>query len=248
MNHVRVLIVDDEPLLRAQLREALKTLWPAAEVVSEAEDGISALREFHEHNPNLVFLDIRMPGLSGIEVAHACAGNAHIVFVTAFDEYAVTAFEEGAVDYVLKPANPVRLAKTITRLKARMRQPPNDMAPIIERLESKETQTPMSWVLATVGRKTHFITLSEIKYFLAEDKYTKVVTRKLTAFIRKPIKELIADLPPDKFWQIHRGTLVAVDYIESINRDGINGMTVTVRDDDTELAVAQNYQHLFRMK
>ncbi|WP_255990631.1 LytR/AlgR family response regulator transcription factor [Chitinolyticbacter albus] len=242
--NARILIADDEPLLRAQMRETLAQLWPNAQLVGEAEDGPGALSLANTCQPDIAFLDIRMPGLSGIDVARALSGRCHVVFVTAHDEYAVAAFEEGAVDYVLKPADPARLARTVTRLQDKINTPPADLTPLLARL-TPIAQRAATWLQASVGNTIHFITLAEVIYFQAEAKYTKVVTDRLEAHIRKPIKELAAELGSDRFWQIHRGTLVAVERIAAVQRHG-DAMQLLLRDHPTRLTVSQAYQHCFR--
>lgn len=242
----RILIADDEPLLRAQLREVLQQLWPEAEVVAEAEDGFGALRLAEARTPDLVFLDIRMPGLSGLEVANALGASCHIVFVTAYGDHAIEAFEQGAIDYVLKPAEPARLARTVARLKQRVLTPPSQApARALAQLESAPA-LPAAWIQASVGATTHFITLPEVIYFQSDAKYTKVVTDRLEAHIRRSIKELSEALDAAQFWQIHRGTLVAVERIAAVRRDGDGGMVLLLREHPAQLPVSQSFQHRFK--
>src|SRR5690348_6106 len=184
----RVLIADDEPLLRAQLKARLVDAWPEVTEIIEAENGEQALALVHESRPDVVFLDIRMPGKSGIEVAQALAGRCHVVFVTAYDEYAIAAFDEGAVDYVLKPVTAERIAKVVARLKARIALPPLDLGALLRRLSEREASVaPLKWIRASLGNMMQMIAVADVVYFRAEDKYTKVVTRDSEALIRKPI-------------------------------------------------------------
>lgn len=243
---VRILIADDEPLLRAQLREALAQLWPEAAVVAEAEDGLQALKAARAHRPDIAFLDIRMPGLSGIELSRVLGAEMHIVFVTAFDQYAVPAFEEGAIDFVLKPLEPARLLKTVTRLQAKLSQPPRDLSHWLDRLPQRAERKYLSWVQASVGATIHFVTIDEVWLFQADSKYTKVITRQLEAYIRKPIKDLLEELDPERFWQISRSLLVAVERIESTRRDGDGGMLLKLKDYPPLLPISQSAQHRFR--
>ena len=202
------LIAEDEAMLRAQLRTRLAHAWPELAVVAEAENGEQALALQRELEPDIVFLDIRMPVRSGLEVAEALAGACHVVFVTAYDEYAVTAFEQGAVDYVLKPVTPERMAKVVQRLKDRLDRPPADLATVLAQLEAREGGGPLRWIKASLGASMRLIPVDEVHYFQAEDKYTKVVTGEGDALIRKTIKELFDELDSELFWQVHRGTIV----------------------------------------
>ncbi len=201
-------IAEDESLLRAQLKARVAEASPELEVVAEAANGDDAERLVDLHRPDVVFLDIRMPVRSGIDVARAIAGRCHVVFVTAYDEYAVAAFEEGAVDYVLKPVTAERVAKVVARLKARIAQAPLDIGALLARLAERETGGPLKWIRASLGAAMKLIPTEDVLYFQAEDKYTKVVTADSDALIRKSIRELYEELDPDGFWQIHRGTIV----------------------------------------
>ncbi|WBS04390.1 LytTR family DNA-binding domain-containing protein [Pseudoduganella sp. SL102] len=239
----RVLIADDEPLLRGALREQLEQLWPEAELVGEAADGYEALRLARELAPDLAFLDIRMPGLSGLEVARTFGGRTHVVFVTAYDEHAVEAFDQGALDYVLKPVEPVRLARTVARVRERIAHPPPDLAQLAQRLQPAAAP---SWIQASVGQTIHFIDLHDIVYFSAEAKYTRVVTDRLEAHIRTPLKELADMLGEAGFWQVHRGYVVAVRRIAAAMRDADGAMWLTLRDHPARLPVSQRFQARFR--
>src|SRR5450432_247702 len=184
------LIAEDEPILRAQLKARLAEAWPELAVIAEAENGADALALYETHQPDIVFLDIRMPVKSGIEVAHALEGRCHAVFVTAYDEYAVTAFDEGAVDYLLKPVSPERIAKVVARLKSRLANAPLDLSAVLAKLAARDGTGYLKWIRASVGTVMKLIATDEVLYFQAEDKYTKVVTAAGDAHIKKPIKEL----------------------------------------------------------
>lgn len=240
----RILIADDEPLLRAELREMLAALWPEAEVVGEAVDGVDAVRLGRELAPDAVFLDVRMPGLDGIELAHVFGGRSHVVFVTAHHEHAVAAFDEGAVDYVLKPVSHERLARAVERLRSRLRTAPPDLAPVSGRSQPRPAQP--SWLQASVGQTIHFIDLADVVYFCADAKYTRVVTDTLEAHIRLSLKELADALDPDAFWQIHRGFLVALKRIASAHRTEDGALWVHLRGHPARLPVSQRFQHLFK--
>ena len=240
----RILIADDEPLLRADLAEALARLWPEAQIVAEASDGIEAIRLAHTVQPDAAFLDIRMPGLSGLEVARAFSHRTHVVFVTAHQEHALAAFDEGAIDYVLKPTDPARLTRAIERLRARLHTPPPDLNRAL-RL-AQPVAAPPAWIQASVGNTIHFIDLADIFFFTSELKYTRVVTSRLEAHIRTPLKDLAEALEPSGFWQVHRSHLVNVKRIESVRRDGDGAMWLHLRGHDTRLPVSQRFQHRFK--
>jgi DNA-binding LytR/AlgR family response regulator len=240
----RVMIADDEPLLRAELAEALRQLWPEAELVGEASDGYVALRMAQVLAPDVAFLDIRMPGLSGLELARTFGLRTHVVFVTAFHEHAVAAFDEGAVDYVLKPADPARLARCIERVRGRLKQPPPDLTRLMAQLQPKAPAP--SWLQASVGQTIHFIDLADVVYFSAEAKYTRVVTDKLEAHIRTPLKELAGMLDEAGYWQVHRSHVVAVKRIEAAVRDGDGALWLSLRGHAARLPVSQRFQHRFK--
>src|SRR5476649_1077254 len=222
----RILIADDEPLLRAELREALRQLWPEAQLVAEAADGYEALQLARASEPDVAFLDIRMPGLSGLEVARILSQRAHVVFLTAYQEHAIAAFDEGAIDYLLKPVDPARLSRAIQRLQAKPEAP--------------------AWLQASVGATIHFIDLADVIFFSSELKYTRVVTDTLVAHIRTPLKELVESLGEERFWQIHRGYLVAVKRIAAATRDADGAMWLTLREHAERLPVSQRFQHRFK--
>ncbi len=243
----RILIADDEPLLRAELRELLAALWPEAELLPDAADGFEALRLARELAPDVAFLDIRMPGLDGLQLAATFGSRTHVVFVTAYNEHALAAFEQGAHDYLLKPLDAARLARTVERLRERVWLPPPDLRRIAGvRAASAAPVQPPSWIQASVGQAVHFIALSDILYFVAEDKYTRVVAQGLEAHIRTPLKELAETLEGAGFWQVHRSYVVAVKRIAAAVRDGDNAMWLSLRGHGARLPVSQRFQHRFR--
>ena len=246
MTAPRILVADDEPLLRAELVEALERLWPEADV-AVAQDGIEALRLGREWMPDVAFLDIRMPGLDGLEVARVFGARAHVVFVTAYGEHALAAFDEGAVDYVVKPIALERLARAVERVRTRLASPPPDLTHLAH-LASRLRPAPKTpaWLQATVGNTIHFIDLADVVYFCADAKYTRVVTDGLEAHIRLSLKELADSLDPAAFWQIHRGYMVAVRRIATAARAEDGALWVHLRGHKARLPVSQRFQHLFR--
>ena len=242
------IIAEDEPLLRAELAEQLTKLWPELEIVGQAADGVEALRLLVIKKPDIVFLDIQMPGMTGLEVARQAAGRCHIVFVTAFDQYAIAAFEQGAVDYVMKPISLPRLATTVTRLKDRIALPPADLSSVVGQIQrqSVENKVYLRWVNASVGNTIKLITVEEICYFKADSKYTLVVTADSESLIKKTIKELVAGLDPNMFWQIHRSVIVNVRAIDSVVRGGSGELAVRLKHRKETLAVSEQHHHLFR--
>jgi len=242
----RALIAEDEPLLRAQLKARLVDAWPDLDIVGEVETGERALVLIDELKPDVVFLDIRMPALSGIEVARRLGGRCHIVFVTAYDEYAVAAFEEGAVDYVLKPVTAERIAKLVARIRGRLASPPLDLTALLARLAEREPAAHLKWIRASLGSTMQLIAVGDVVYFQAEDKYTKVVTDGAEALIKKPIKELYDELDPEAFWQIHRGTIVNLRAIARVERDWRDQPVITLRSRPEKLTVSRTFAHRFK--
>jgi DNA-binding LytR/AlgR family response regulator len=240
------LIAEDEPMLRSQLKARLAEAWPVLAIVAEAENGEEAVMLAQEERPDVAFLDIRMPVLTGIDVARAIAGGPHIVFVTAYDEYAIAAFVEGAVDYVLKPPTPERIAKVVARLKSRLGTPPADLKALLERLAARETGGTLKWIRASLGATLKLIAIDDVLYFQSEDKYTKVVTAEGDALIRKTIKELYDELDHEQFWQIHRGTIVNLRAIAKVERDWRDQPLLTLRERPEKLTVSRTFAHLFK--
>lgn len=240
------LIAEDESMLRAQLKARLAEAWPELAVIAEAANGADALALYEAHQPDIVFLDIRMPVKTGIEVARALEGRCHAVFVTAYDEYAVTAFEEGAVDYVLKPVSPERIAKVVTRLKARLASAPMDLSAVLAQLAAREGPGHLKWIRASLGATMKLIATDDVLYFQAEDKYTKVVTAAGDAHIKKSIKELFEELDAQAFWQIHRATIVNLRAIAKVERDWRDQPVISLRDRSETLTVSRTFAHRFK--
>ena len=249
-NPVTAVIADDEPLLRAQLKARLGKLWPELAVVHEMADGRDVDQVLAAHAPRLFFLDIHMPGVNGLEAARAIGKRAHVVFVTAFDQYAVEAFEHGAIDYVLKPFNEERLAATVDRLKERLAgAAPPPMEDLLERLAGRLSPRPaehLKWIKASLGQSVRLIPVEEVLFFQSDEKYTRVVTGDAEALIRKPIKELLDELDPDKFWQVHRATIVNVEAIASIRRGLKDQAEIALKGHRETLIVSRNFTHLFK--
>ena len=249
-------IAEDEALLRAALLEQLRDTWPQLQIVAQCEDGASALEAIDEHQPDIAFLDIRMPGLTGLEVAAGATDaspNTQIVFVTAYDQYAIDAFERGAIDYLLKPIAPERLAATVQRLKTRIAAGHSDTAALSEvlarlgaALPKSETPPPLTWLTASAGRETRLILVDDVAYFRADNKYTTVMTAEGEALLRTPIRELLAVLDPTTFKQIHRSTIVNLKAIASIVRDDTGKGTVRLKNRPETLTVSQPFMTLFR--
>ena len=245
-------IADDERLMREQIIDRLKEAWPELSIVGEASNGREAVAIVRSLEPDIVFLDISMPGMDGIQAAQALAGQAHVVFVTAHDQYAISAFEHGAVDYLLKPAEPERVALTCQRLRERLKQAPDPMNDLLAQLSQRLATSGlkpleyMRWVQASVGANIRMIPTSDILFFRAEDKYTRVQTQSFEALIRKPIKELIDELDPAEFWQIHRSTVVRVDAVNHVSRDFRGKQIVHVKGSEEKLEVSRTFNHLFK--
>lgn len=244
------LIADDEPLLREHLRHQLAQLWPELEVAAEARNGREAIECFDEHEPAIAFLDVHMPGLNGVEAARAIGGRARIVFVTAFDQYAVQAFEQGAVDYLVKPLDPERLALTVQRLRSGPPQSPT-LEPLLESLAQQLRQrTPakawLQWIRASVGPSVRLIPVDEVVYLRSDEKYTLVAWQGGEALIRKTIRELADELDPDRFVQIHRSVIVALPHISHVTRGSNETADVHLRGRGEVLPVSRSYVHLFR--
>ncbi len=253
----RALIADDEPHLAAYLRERLAAIWPDLDIVGVAGDGPEALRLIDAHDPDVLFLDIRMPGLTGLEVARRVAAGVHVVFVTAYDQYAVSAFEREAIDYLLKPVSDERLRETVRRLRERIRSaaPPEGLAAALETLgrmlPALAVSVPgaaerLAWVRAAIGNQVRLIAVDEVCYFKANDKYTSVFTCEGEALIRTSLKELSEQLDPARFWQIHRGTIVNLAHVASSTRDLSGRIQVRLKSRPEMLAVSRAFAHRFR--
>jgi DNA-binding LytR/AlgR family response regulator len=239
----RVLIAEDEPLLAAEIGEELQRLWPQAEIVTTVHDGHAALQALEEFKPTVYFLDVQMPGLSGLEVARLAGARAHIVFITAFEQYALQAFDEGAVGYLLKPLDTVKLARTLQRVKERLAQPPADLSGLLEKLQPVE---PLRWITVQRGRELQLITVDDVLYFRADHKYVAVVTADSEALISLPLKELVARLDGERFWQVHRSTIVNAHAIKSVSRSLSGKLSISLKDREESLEVSPSYAHRFK--
>ena len=263
----RAVLADDERLMREQLRARLAEAWPELQIVAEAKNGAEAVALVAQHRPDIVFLDIRMPGLTGVEAAKQIAQMEvaddellpEIVFITAYDQYAVEAFEQGVADYVLKPAERERLALTVDRLKKRLAQRHSSddgaaagmpLQQLLQQLSAKMnpagTPQRLTWIQASVGDAIRMIPVEEVLFFISDEKYTRVQTASIEALIRKPIKELIDELDPALFWQIHRSTLVNVKAIAGVTRDLRGRQIVSVKGHKEQLEVSRSYLGLFK--
>jgi DNA-binding LytR/AlgR family response regulator len=251
------IIADDERLMRDQLRMRLEQVWPELDIVGEAKNGEEAVELVGQCKPDFTFLDIRMPGKTGIEAAREIGERSHIVFVTAYDQYAVEAFERGAVDYVLKPSEPERLKVTVERLKERLRarleQPGlvvNDsvtamLSQLAEKIAAPKPKH-LQWIQASIGQDLRMIPVEDILFFRSDEKYTCVQTATFEALIRKPVRDLADELDPALFWQIHRATLVNVNAIEGVTRDIRGRHLVLVKGRPEKLEVSRSFLHLFK--
>ena len=240
------LIAEDEPLLRAQLKARLAEAWPELDIVAEAANGREALALAAALKPEVAFLDIRMPEKSGLDVARELSDACHIVFVTAYDEYAVAAFDEGAVDYVLKPPTAERIAKVAQRVRARLAAPPLDLAAVLAKLAAIDAGGTLKWIRASLGTSMKLIDVADVLYFQAEDKYTKVIAADGESLIRKTIKELHDELDPESFWQIHRGTIVNLRAIARVDRDWRGEPVVVLRAGERRLPVSRTFAPRFK--
>ena len=248
------IVAEDEPVLRAQLVSKLTRLWPGLEILAAVGDGDAALEAIFEHKPTLAFLDIQMPELTGIDVARRLARNpevrCHVVFVTAYDQYALEAFDAGAIDYLLKPYTDERLTATVQRLQARLAEsnPAQDLQALVKRFAIGNGQAVerLRFIKASVGDKLRLIPVDEVLFFQADEKYTLVVTADSDALIRTPIRDLIDGLDADKFWQIHRSAVVNATAISSVTRDERGQATVHIKNRKESLIVSRPYSYLFK--
>ncbi|WP_313032924.1 LytR/AlgR family response regulator transcription factor [Massilia alkalitolerans] len=249
------IIADDERLMRDQLRLRLSEAWPELEILGEAKNGEEAVELVEQLKPDLTFLDIRMPGKTGMEAARDIGDRSQIVFVTAYDQYAVEAFERGAIDYVLKPTEPERLKVTVDRLKQRLERP-NEKASVNDSVQAMLSQLAekiaspkpkhLQWIQASIGQDLRMIPVEDILFFRSDEKYTCVQTAGFEALIRKPVRDLAEELDPSLFWQIHRATLVNVNAIEGVTRDIRGRHLVLVKGRPEKLEVSRSFLHLFK--
>ncbi|MFZ6654981.1 LytR/AlgR family response regulator transcription factor [Undibacterium sp. TJN19] len=262
---VTAMIVDDETPMREQLRARLKQAWPELSIIAEAANGIAAIEQAEADKPDIIFLDIRMPGKNGIEAASILAKQALIVFVTAYDEYAIQAFERGAMDYLLKPVEVERLSATCVRLKERLAKQAeqakasssvasstNQSAQVEQLLnqlmqhQQSQNREYLRWIQASVGASLRMISTKEVLFFRSDEKYTLVQTEQAEFLIRKSLKELEDELDPKEFWRIHRSTLVRVAAIAEVSRDFRGRQLVALKGHAEKLEVSRNHTHLFQ--
>jgi DNA-binding LytR/AlgR family response regulator len=245
------IIAEDETPQRTALAAMLRELWPELHIAAECGDGLAALEALAAHKPEIAFLDIRMPGVSGLEVARAAGPATHVVFTTAYDQYAVPAFEQGAVDYLLKPISRERLEQTLKRLKTRLETgAAPDVSALLDalqdRLAAQGARGALKWITAGQGDAIKMFAVDDILFFQAQDKYTRVVTASDEALIRTPLKELISGLDPDAFWQIHRSCIVRAAAIAKVKRDELGKLQLAVKGRDDLLPVSSAFQHRFK--
>ncbi len=242
------IVAEDEGILRAQLEGKLRKLWPELDIIASVEDGAAALEALEDRVPDFMFLDIQMPEMTGLEVARHVAARSHVVFVTAYDHYAIQAFETGAVDYILKPATDERLAVSIERLKAKLATPPADLNAVLARITEQMSgkKEKLQWIKATQGQNLRLIPVAEVLFFQSDEKYTRVVTVDSEALIKTSIRELLDGLDTEVFWQVHRSTLVNVNAIAAVTRDFRGQAHVKIRGKDESLVVSRIYSHLFK--
>jgi DNA-binding LytR/AlgR family response regulator len=243
---VTTVLAEDEPILRADLQARLATLWPEMQIAGVAANGVEALALYDQLRPKVLFLDIEMPGLDGLQVAQQLSGQCHVVFITAYDSHAIAAFDHGAIDYVLKPYDNGRLALALRRVKERLALTPPPVDDLVQQLAlAARPKAYLRWIKASRGNDVDLIMVGDVWFFQAEAKYTTVFTERREAIIRRSIKELAGELDPNCFWQIHRSTIVNVEAIESVSRS-IAGVSVKLRSRPTRLPVSEAYRHLFR--
>jgi DNA-binding LytR/AlgR family response regulator len=257
--HPTALIADDEPLLREALRRQLSIVWPELEIVAEARNGREAVKLFDECRPDICFLDVHMPGLSGVDAAHHIGRRAHLVFVTAYDHYAVQAFAQGALDYRLKPVEPARLAETASRLRERLQssgpavntvQLLQQLSAQLSKLQRGGTREPLRWIRAQAGRTVRLIPTDDVDYLRSDAKYTLVAWhdggKPCEAVVRTPLKDLLEDLDPSQFAQVHRSVVVNLRAISHVKRHDNETAEIHLKGRTDVLPVSRNYVHLFR--
>jgi DNA-binding LytR/AlgR family response regulator len=261
MSNPRALVAEDEPVLAYALVQALQRLWPELQIGAVVDNGVMAVQEALAQRPDVLFFDIRMPGKTGLEAAHELADAwpddapfPLIVFITAYDEFALQAFEQAAVDYVLKPINDARLSKTVERLKARLvrqHERGRELERMVDQLRALMPAAPaaaarLTMIRAAVGNQIRMIPIDQVLYFEATDKYVNVVTAQSESLIRTSLKELLPQLDSSQFWQIHRGTVVNVHCIQAAVRDELGKLSLKLRDRAEALPVSRVFAHLFK--
>lgn len=268
MSAPTAVLADDEELVRGLLKSRLQQVWPELQIVGEASDGQEAVEMVAQFAPAIAFLDIRMPEKTGLQVAKLISERTHVVFLTAYDEYAFEAFEKGAVDYLLKPVTVERLEATVVRLKKRLAQKPVDLAELLAQIEAGRNVTlaaprdddegvmpevqgasrgpALRWIQASVGRELRIFSIDDVIYFEADEKYVVVHTREGEAVIRTPLKELIDGLDPEYFWPVHRATIVNVRMIEAVEKDVLGRAHIRLRGIEKKLPVSRTYTSRFK--
>ena len=252
MKQFTAIIADDEENLRIGISILLERLWPELKILGQAQNGIEALSLIENEKPDIAFLDIKMPGMSGVKVAEKVSNICKVVFITAFDQFAVQAFESEAVDYILKPVTQKRLETTIVRLKKHLndqdRLPDFDlkMQKVLQVLKNKETPDYLRLIKVKTGSELRFVPVSQVLYFKAEDKYTIVQTAANEFLIKTPIKDLESELDPKQFWRVHRSAIVNIEKIQIIRRSFTNQMIIGFDQTDHTIAVSRSYEHLFK--
>lgn len=250
MTRPTAILGEDETPQREELRALLSELWPELNIVAECEDGLDALDALQQHRPQVAFLDVRMPGVSGLEVARAAGAQCQVIFITAYEEYALRAFDEGAVDYLLKPVERDRLARAIERTKSRLDGGLQvDMAALIDIVQARlgtGGRQGIKWITASVGNAVKMFSIDEVLFFQAQDKYTRVVAPDNEGHIRTPLKELLPALDSETFWQVHRSVIVRIGAIHAVERGEDGKLTLTVRGRSDVLPVSSSFQHRFR--
>jgi DNA-binding LytR/AlgR family response regulator len=246
--NARAIVVEDEVTLREQLEELLGRVWPGLEIVASVGDGVRAVAALQEHRPDVMFLDVEMPEKSGIEVARHASERCHVVFVTAYSAYATQAFDAGAVDYVLKPVSEERLAVACKRLQERLASAPANLDHVLAQLAARvaKARPYLRWITASRGNKVRMITIEEVCYFQADTGYTLVALKDGDALIHTPIRDLLDQLDPQMFWQVHRATIVNVQEIDSIGRDDTDHVVVRLKNRKDTLRVSQPFAYRFR--
>ena len=244
----RAIIAEDEPVLRTGLKKLLTKVWPELDIVALAVDGLQATQLLERHGPDVLFLDIQMPGCSGLEVAKAASGRCHVVFVTGYDQHAVAAFEHGAIDYLMKPVTAARLSTACNRVRERLTTRPANLEALVAKLADAVANRHdyLRWMNVESGPNVRLVTVEEICYFHADTKYTRLVTADRESLIRMSLKELLDVLDPAEFWQIHRSVIVNVNAIAEVSRDARGHPKLHLKNRSEALQVSQPFAHLFR--
>ncbi len=243
---MRAIIAEDEKHLADDLHARLQHLWPELHIIAVVHDGIAAARALAEYHPDLAFLDIRMPGMTGLQAAHAAPSDCRVVFVTAYDEHAVQAFELAAADYLLKPVSDERLARCVARLKQPLAATSGAVLERLQQLLATPKAEPLRWLRAQVGEAVRMVAVDDVCCLQSADKYTLLLTRDAELVLRTPLKDLVTQLDPQQFWQVHRGAVVQVGQIVSAHHSVLGKVTLTLRDRPEKIAVSRRYAYLFR--